>query len=109
MELWQELEYKRRQLIEAVKALRTYGRKYAEAERDYKVLLRQTALKLKADGMAIGMLNLTVYGVPEVARARCERDIAEATYKTAQELINAVKLEIRIIESQLEREWSTAK
>lgn len=109
MDLWSELEYKRRQLIEAVKALRSYGRKYAEAERDYKVLLRQTALKLKADGMAIGLLNLTVYGVPEVAKARCERDIAETMYKTAQELINSVKLEIRILESQLEREWGASK
>lgn len=105
MDLWQELEQKRRELFQAVKALATYGRKYAEAERDYKILLRQTALQLRDDGMAVGLLNLVVYGVPEVAKARCERDIAEALYKADQELINQIKLEMRILESQMDREW----
>lgn len=109
MDLWNELEDKRKQLIEAVKALDKYGRKYAAAERDYKVLLRKEALKLRDEGMAVGMISLTVYGIEAVANARLERDIAEATYKTAQELINAVKLEMRVIESQLDREWSVAK
>lgn len=105
MDLWQELETKRRELAGAVKALATYGRRYAETERDYKVLLRQTALKLRDDGMAVGMLNLVVYGDPEVAKKRCERDIAEALYKADQELINQIKLEMRILESQMDREW----
>lgn len=105
MDLWNELEQKRKELMTAVKALATYGRKYAEAERDYKVLLRQTALKLKADGMAVGLLNLVVYGDPEVAKARCERDVAEALYKADQELVNQIKLEMRILESQMDREW----
>lgn len=106
MDLWNELEQKRRELMQAVKALATYGRKYAEAERDYKILLRQEALKLRNDGVAVGMVTLTVYGIPEVAKARCERDIAEALYKADQELVNQIKLEMRILESQLNREWS---
>lgn len=106
MDLWNELELKRKDLMQAVKALATYGRKYAEAERDYKILLRQKALKLRNDGVAVGMVTLTVYGIPEVAKARCERDIAEALYKADQELVNQIKLEMRILESQLNREWS---
>ena len=105
MDLWQELEHKRRQLAEAVKALATYGRRYAESEKEYKIALRQHALKLKADGMAVGLLSLTVYGIPEVAELRCKRDIEEAMYKAAQELINQIKLEMRILESQMDREW----
>lgn len=106
MDLWNELEDKRKQLIDAVKALARYGKEYAKAERDYKVLLRKEALKLRDEGYAVGMITLTVYGLEEVADARQARDIAEAMYKTAQELINSVKLEMRIIESQLDREWS---
>lgn len=106
MDLWNELELKRRQLLEAVKKLQQTGKAYAEAERDYKILLRQEALKLRDEGMAVGMITLTVYGIHDVALARCKRDIAEATYKTNLELINAVKLEMRIMESQLSREWS---
>jgi hypothetical protein len=106
MDLWNELEQKRKELREAVRALATYGKRYALAESAYKVLLRKTALQLKADGMAVGLLNLVVYGDPEVAKARCERDIQEALYKADQELVNQIKLEMRILESQLNREWS---
>lgn len=105
MDLWNELERKTKDLIQAVKALAEYGKRYAEAERDYKVLLRQTALKLRDDGMAVGLINLVVYGDREVAERRCKRDIAEAHYKACQELINATKLEMRILESQMDREW----
>ena len=109
MDLWHELELKMRQLGEAVKKLLKTGTDYAEAEREYKILLRQEALRLRDHGEAVGMVNLTVYGIKDVAYARCKRDIAEATYKTNQELVNQIKLEIRILESQLEREWSIAK
>ena len=72
---------------------------------DYKILLRQECLKLRDEGMAIGMIDKTCYGIPSVAEARYRRDIAEAIYRANQEAINSIKLEIRIIESQLQREW----
>ena len=108
MDLWSELELKRKNLIAAVKKLQETGRAYASAERDYKILLRQECLKLRDEGMAVGMINMTAYGIKDVADARFKRDVAEATYKANQEYINAVKLEMRIIESQLAREWSVA-
>ena len=108
MDLWQELELKRKNLLEAVKNLQRSGKDYAEAEMNYKVLLRQEILKLRDEGVAVGVISLIAYGIPEVARARFKRDVAEANYKANQEYINAVKLEMRIIESQLAREWSVA-
>lgn len=81
------------------------GADYAKAERDYRVLLRTEALKMKAEGCAVGLINMTVYGIEEVAGARLQRDIAEANYKATQERINAIKLEIRILDSQIAREW----
>lgn len=96
-----------KRLNTSVVKLRDYGRELAEAERVYKITLRQEALKLRSDGMAVTLLNQIVYGIPSVADKRFNRDIAETMYKTAQENINSIKLQIRILENQLEREWNT--
>jgi hypothetical protein len=107
-DLWSEIQSKTRQLDYSVKELRKSGTAYAEAERAYKIKLRETALRLRSQDMAVGMISMTVYGVPEVAELRFKRDCCEAVYKANIEAINAIKLEIRIINEQLSREWGQA-
>jgi len=63
MDLYNELNYKIKQLNESLKRLSENGSKYAEAERDYKILLRQEVLKLRDEGQAIGVISLTCYGI----------------------------------------------
>ena len=58
--------------------------------------------------MAIGMIDKTCYGIPSIAELRFKRDSAEAVYKANQEAINSTKLQIRILESQIEREYGNA-
>lgn len=94
-----------KRLNTSVVKLRDYGRELAEAEKDYKITLRQEALKLRSDGMAVTLINQIVYGIPEVAQKRFNRDIAETMHQTAIENINSIKLQIRILESQVQREW----
>lgn len=106
-DLWQEIEQKRKELSVCIRELRKSGTAYAEAERAYKVKLRETCLRLRSQDMAIGMIQLTCYGVPEVADLRFKRDVAEAVYTANKEAINSCKLQLRLIESQLQREWST--
>lgn len=65
-------------------------------------------MKLRDDGMAIGMIDKTCYGIPSVAEARFKRDVAETIYKANLEAINSIKLQMRLIESQLNREWGNA-
>lgn len=105
MDLVNELQQKIKELEVSIKELRKTGTAYAEAERDYKIALRQECLKLRDDGMAIGMIDKTCYGIPSVAEARFKRDVAETVWKANQEAINSIKLQIRIIESQLQREY----
>ena len=105
MELYAELQAKTRQLEASIRQLRQNGTAYAQAEREYKVLLRQECLKLRDEGMAIGMIDKTCYGIPAVAEARFKRDVAETVYKANQEAINSLKLQLRLIESQIQREW----
>ena len=100
-----ELQAKIKQLEKAVQDLRTNGTELAKAERDYKILLRQECMKLRDEGMAIGMIDKVCYGIPSVAEARFKRDIAQTTYNANQDFINSIKLQLRLIESQIQREY----
>lgn len=92
-------------LSQAVKLMAQYGKNRAKAEREYKVRLMQESLKLRDEGMPVTLIDKVVYG--KVAKERMDRDIAEAMYKTAQENINSIKLQIRVLDAQIAREWTT--
>lgn len=96
------------ELTRSIKVLRKNGQNLAEAEKDYKITLRQEALKLRANDMPVTLINQIVYGIPEVAEKRFKRDVEDATYKANQEHINVTKLKLRILESQLSREWGAS-
>ena len=108
MDLWLELQNKVRELEMSVKQLKISGTAYAEAEKQYKILLRAECLKLRDAGMAIGMIDKTCYGIPSVAEARFKRDVAEAVYKANMEAINSIKLQLRLLESQIQRECGSS-
>lgn len=109
MDLYLELQKYINQVEDATKDLRKNGIAYAEAERDYKITLRQECLKLRDEGMAIGMIDKTCYGIPSVAEKRFLRDCAEARYKANQEAINTLKLRIRVTDAQISRELANEK
>lgn len=104
-DLYLELQNKVNLLDTAIKALSTRGRKYAQAEHDYKVSLAQHILLKRDKGVPVTIISDLCRGEREVARLRLERDVAEASYKAAMEAINSYKLQIRILENQIQREW----
>lgn len=110
MDLFNDIQDLTNKLNNAIKLLAKYGKEFADSERDYKIALRQEALKLRAEKkMKVTLIQQVVYGVPEVADKRFKRDVAEAMYKTTQENINSIKLQIRILENQLNREWGNTR
>ena len=106
MDLYNDINELIKRLNTSVVKLKDYGKELAEAERDYKVTLRQEALKLRNDGMPVTLINQIIYGIPEVADKRFKRDVAEAVYKANLEAINSIKLQMRLIENQLNREFN---
>lgn len=109
-DLFNELNQKIKELNISIQSLRKTGTEFAEAEKNYKIKLREEALKLRAEkGMPVTLIQQVVYGVPEVAEKRFNRDVKEAVYQANQEAINSIKLQIRVIEGQLQREWSNTK
>ena len=82
MNLYNDIQDLTNRLNQAIKLLAKYGREFAETERDYKIQLRQEALKLRAEkNMPVTLIQQVVYGVPEVAEKRFKRDVAEAMYQ----------------------------
>ena len=106
--MFDEIMKQNRLMEQAVRMLRKTGAEYAEAERDYKILLRQETLKLRDSGLAVGLIDKTVYGVPSVADARFKRDCARAIYEANQESINTTKITIRVLMNQYDKEWGSA-
>lgn len=106
MELLEELALKNKQLSQALKELRINGQSLAKCEKEYKEELSKEALRLRAEEMPVTLIDKVIYGLPNISTLRFQRDCQQAVYNANQEAINITKLQIRIIESQLNREWS---
>lgn len=105
--LYSELEEKIKELNKSIEDLKRYGLKLAQCEKEYKIKLNYHSLKLKKeDNMAVTLIDKVVYGVEEVATLREQRDIAQTQYESQKEYVNILKLQIRIIENQLQREYN---
>ena len=110
IDLFNDIQDLTNKLDTSIKQMAEYGKELAECERDYKITLRQEALKLRAEkGMPVTLIQQVVYGVPEVAEKRFKRDVAESKRDTSREYINTLKLQIRTLSEQLSREWGNAK
>lgn len=108
-DLLEELNHKVQQLDISVRQLRKTGTEAAQKEHDYKVLLSQEVLRLRDEKIAVGLINLIIYGLPAIARARLERDIATVIYEANKEAINSLKLQAKILNEQISREWGNPK
>lgn len=108
-DLVNEIMDKSRMLDVAISELKRRGQKYAEAERDYRVALAKQMLTERDNGMPVTIISDICKGKTEIAALRFNRDCAEILYKSAMEAINSMKLQIRLMDSQLDREWGAAK
>lgn len=109
MDLVSQIEKLMEELSISIKELRKSGESLAQKERDYKVSLTQEITRLRADKYPVTLISQMIYGIEPVATKRFDRDMAQAKYTANQEHINVTKLKLRIVESQLNREWSNCK
>ena len=93
------------QLSQGIRLMGRYGREYAQAEHDYKIELAKEAIRLREKDIPVTMIQLRIYGTGDVPEKRFRRDTAQVMYNTAQENINAIKLKMRLLEAQIDREY----
>ena len=107
--LVEELDNKIKELDFAIRRLRDDGIALAQAEHDYKVAQSKEDLRLRDSGMPVTIINDVVRGIPTIAELRQTRDVAKVCYDADKENINSIKLQIRIIQTQINQEWGYAK
>lgn len=105
MDIVNELNEKSRLLDNSIKMLRKTGSDYAKAYTDYRIALAKELLILKDEGYAITLAGDIARGKPEIAHLKFEEISKEAIYKANMESINVLKLQIKILENQIEREY----
>ena len=106
MDLTNELNNLINKLDISVKSLRKTGSEYAKAYTDYRVALAKELMILKEEGYAITLAGDIARGKPEIAKLKFKEISSEAIYKANQESINALKLQIKIIQEQINKEWN---
>ena len=104
-DLMQELAAKVSLMDAALVQLGKRGRTYAEAEQNYRVMLAKKITIERDKGTPVTIISDVCRGDQGIAKAKFERDVAEITYKAALEALNVYKLQIRILENQIEREY----
>ena len=104
LELYRTLDDRLKDLKAANESMRASGLAFAQAERDYKVAKARKILQLRADGFPVTITQDVAMGCDEVADLRFARDCAEVTYDTDRELVYSLKLSLRLIENEINRQ-----
>ena len=105
MDIVNEISQKITLLDNSIKMLRKTGSDYAKAYTDYRVALAKELLILKNEGYAITLAGDIARGKPEIAHLKFEEISKEAIYKANMESINVLKLEIKILQEQYNKEY----
>ena len=109
IELWQEIQEKQKMLDKAIKELAQNGYKLAECERDYKIAVNKKALELRSQDVPVTLINQVIYGYEDIAKLRFERDTAQVKYNANLEYINVLKIQVKLMSNQLDKEWGNTK
>ena len=109
IELWQEIQEKQKMLDKAIKELAQNGYKLAECERDYKIAVNKKALELRSQDVPVTLINQVIYGYEDIAKLRFERDTAQVKYNANLEYINVLKIQVKLMSNQLDKEWGNTR
>lgn len=105
MDLLNELQTKLQELDISIKSLRKTGSEYAEAYTNYRIKLATKLVELKNSGMPVTIAYDVARGQTDIAKEKYNEIAKEAIYKANQEAIASIKLQIRVLENQINREY----
>lgn len=100
-----ELKQLNNYLTSALSEYKVRGKEYAKAYKTYRVLLSQELLRLKAEGMPVTIAYDIARGTEHVANAKEQEIITECLYKSCQEAINTYKLQIKILQENINKDY----
>lgn len=97
MKLTAEIYEISRRLGESSKAIFKLGKEKAESERVYRMELAKELLRLKSEGMAVGLLGDVARG--NIADLLFKRDLGEIQYKSAVEAMDVLKAQLTALQT----------
>ena len=106
MEEYQKLEELNNLLTQALKEYRQRGNDYANAYKNYRIAVAKKLLKLRDEGMSVTIAYDIAIGDEKVAELKIQEIIAESLYNNCKEAINTYKLQIKILNAQIENEYN---
>lgn len=104
--LWVRIEECMRLLDTALREAKSRGRVMVEKEAAYYSAKAQESFNLLEAGYANTYIQTVIKGRPKVAEAMSEYHEAEVLYKNANEALQVIKLKLRVLEAEMEREWN---
>jgi capsule polysaccharide export protein KpsE/RkpR len=99
-----ELKKYRDKLDTAIKTLQERGQAKAQAEHDYRVALAKEILMQRSDGVPVTVISDICRGKEEIAKLKLERDVAETLYESCMQAIYSTKINIDLVQKQIEAE-----
>lgn len=97
-----EIEKLRKNLNNTIEELSKAGYKKAKAEYEYRVALSKEMMIRRDQGLPVTIINDVVRGNKEIAKLKFNRDYSETIYDTTLERLRAIKIELGIVERQIE-------
>ena len=88
----------------AIAINRKRGEELALAEREYRIALAQRIAKEQDKGTKVTIIGDICRGDKEVAELKYKRDMARVLYDSSQEAILCFKLELRVVQDDLQNE-----
>jgi putative component of toxin-antitoxin plasmid stabilization module len=104
-DLYSYLQDKQLELNKALRLAKDRGIDLANAEYAYKKAKAKFIVSARLEKVAVTLIRDLAQGDEYIAELRLRRDTAKVLYLNAQEAINVFKLQCRLVEAQLKREW----
>ncbi len=104
-----ELQEKLALLNTTISEIKKRGRELAEAESKYRVALAQKILIERADKQPVTIISDICRGDELVANLKLQRDIADSMYTSVLEAVNVIKINVRVLENQISREYGNTR
>lgn len=106
MDIVNKLQELIRALNGSIRGLNDTGYKYATAYKNYRIALAKELIRLKDNGMPVTIAYDIARGNEYVAELKFKEISSEAIYKANLEAINAIKLQIKVLENQYDKEYN---
>ena len=104
-----ELKSKNTQLDQSIEKFKESGKNYALAYRNYRVELAKELMRLRDKGLPASLVENLARGNPEIAELKQKEILSDTLYEASRENINVLKLQIKILNEQISREWAESE